>query len=176
MSCSAGPCSPELLSWGRRAVTVRPDRQASKSAVDSTLSDRRIRGERTHSRRYGRLVRCLVSLVVASGLAVMCAAAAVGPSGAFVRSSDGAMALASGTRAQFAVHCRWQVLVDDWKLAGAPVRSSIGGTVLPDQPGWDARHHVLAWRRDRSGCRNRPPCHRSRARSCIPMTYAECRG
>ena len=37
MSGSVGPCSPELLSCGHRAV--RPDRQASGSAVDGTLSD-----------------------------------------------------------------------------------------------------------------------------------------
>ena len=33
---------------------LRPDRQASTSAVDSTLSDRRSRGERAHSRRSAR--------------------------------------------------------------------------------------------------------------------------
>ena len=52
MSGSAGPCSPELLSCGHRAV--RPDRQASGSAVDSTLSDHGSHGERAHTRRSER--------------------------------------------------------------------------------------------------------------------------
>jgi hypothetical protein len=51
---SARPCSPELLSCGYGAVRCGPDRQASASAVDSTLSDHGSHGERAHSRPIDR--------------------------------------------------------------------------------------------------------------------------
>ena len=50
MSGSAGPCSLEPLSWVTEQL--RPDRQALRPAVDSTLSDPGSHGERAHSRRY----------------------------------------------------------------------------------------------------------------------------
>src|SRR5260370_4318780 len=64
MSGTAGPCSLELLSWATEQS--RPDRQALRPTLDSTLSDRGSHGERAPTRLIWRQAR-------AAGMAVRAA-------------------------------------------------------------------------------------------------------
>ena len=54
MSGSAGPCSPELLSWATEQLRKAADNDM-RLAVDSTFSDQGSHGERAQSRRSARL-------------------------------------------------------------------------------------------------------------------------
>ena len=69
MSGSAGPCSPQLLPRGHRAIKTG----STCMAVDSTLSDHGRRGESAHCRRYGAFAEWGGIVMLPHRIDVLCA-------------------------------------------------------------------------------------------------------